>query len=73
MTKHKWYPMPLIGLVLLLASSVVACETSTEPEIMHYASEEFGYGIDYPQGWDLMQLSPNEIVIGPPDSKYAQV
>jgi len=73
MTKHKRFPMLLIGLALLLASSVVACETLTEPEVVHYASEEFGYSIDYPQGWDLVQLNPNEIVIGPPDSKYDQI
>jgi len=65
--------MPLIGLVLLLASSILACETSPQPELVHYASEEFGYTVDYPQGWDLVQLSANEIVIGPPDSKYDQV
>lgn len=73
MTKHKRFPMPLIGLVLLLASSVVACETSPEPELVHYASEEFGYSVDYPRGWDLVQLNPNEIVIGPTASKYDQI
>ena len=73
MTKHKWYPMPLIGLVLLLASSVVACETSTEPGLVRYESEEFGYSVAYPQGWDLVQLSANEIVIGPAERKYDQI
>ena len=32
MTKHKWYPTPLIGLVLLLSSSVVACEPPAPAE-----------------------------------------
>ena len=73
MTKHKWYPMSLIGLVLLLAIPIVACETSTDAELVHYTSEEFGYSIHYPRGWDLVQLSPNEIVIGPGDSKYSQI
>jgi len=65
--------MPLIGLVLLLAGSVVACETSPEPELVNYESADFGYAVDYPQGWDLVQLSANEIVIGPLDSKYDQI
>ena len=65
--------MPLIGLVLLLAGSVVACETSPEPELVNYESADFGYTVDYPQGWDLVQLSGNEIVIGPGDSKYNQI
>jgi len=74
MNKHDWYPILLVALSLLFATSFLACSQPTQSTgLVHYASEEFAYSVDYPQGWDLVQLSANEIVIGPPDSKYDQI
>jgi len=71
---HKWHPILLLALSFLFATSSLACSSPTQStQLVHYASKEFGYTVDYPQGWDLIELSANEIVIGPPDSKYNQV
>jgi hypothetical protein len=70
-------PLLVIGVLLLSACGAPAttqpAEAPTEPQFVHYVNEEFGYSIDYPKGWLLEELNPNEIGIKPKDSEYNQV
>ena len=61
-------PILVIGVLLLSA-----CGASSETRLTHYANKEFGYSIDYPKGWILEELNPNEIGIMPRDSEYNQI
>ena len=58
----------VIGMLLLSA-----CGAPSETQLTHYVNKEFGYSIDYPKGWLLEQLNPNEIGIKPKDNKYNQI
>ncbi len=53
----------VIGILLLSA-----CGAPSETQLVHYVNKEFGYSIDYPKGWLLEELNPNEIGIKPKDS-----
>ncbi len=57
----------LLGILLL---SMFACGGG---ELVHYTNNEFGYSIDYPNGWLFEKLNPNEIGIMPKDSAYNQI
>jgi len=67
--KPKLYLILLVGLVFLLASSVIGCsqsETQTETWTT-YHSPTYGYTIDYPQNWDLdTSEAPNRVFIDSP-------
>lgn len=60
-------------LLLILASGILLLGACGGPTTTHYVNEEFGYSIDYPKGWLLEELNPNEIGIRPTDSKYDQI
>lgn len=49
--KPRLYSILLLGLVLLLASSVIGCSQSETWTTYH--NPTYGYTIDYPQNWDL--------------------
>lgn len=66
--KRILLPTLVIGILLLSA-----CGASSETQLVHYVNKEFGYSIDYPKGWLLEELNPNEIGIKPKDSKYNQI
>lgn len=61
-------PILVIGVLLLSA-----CGAPSETRLTHYVNKEFGYSIDYPKGWILEELNPNEIGIMPRDSDYNQI
>jgi len=70
MRNKPWYSVLLIvGLVFLLASSVIGCsqsETQTETWTT-YHSPTYGYTIDYPQNFDLdTSDAPDTVFIDPP-------
>ena len=84
--RTRWYLLLVIGLVLLLASCVLACgeegekpppsapsTPESEPEYVHYVNEEFEFSLDYPKDWLLGEVSPNEVGIKPKDSEYNQI
>jgi len=82
----RWYLLLVVALVLLLASCVLACgeegekpppsappAPESEPEYVHYVNEEFEFSLDYPKGWLLEEVNPNEVGIKPKDSEYNQI
>ncbi|HEX76698.1 MAG TPA: DUF1795 domain-containing protein [Dehalococcoidia bacterium] len=60
MKRRKWHPIPIVGLVLLLASSIVACgppEEAVAPpppieETKTYTNSQYGFSFDCPKDWD---------------------
>ena len=66
MRNKPWYSVLLIvGLVFLLASSVIGC-SQTETWTTYY-NPTYGYTIDYPQNWDLdTSGAPIEVYIDSP-------
>jgi hypothetical protein len=58
-------PILVIGILLLSACGA--------PTTVHYVNEEFGFSVDYPKGWILEEINPNEIGIMPRDSDYNQI
>ena len=71
--KRILLPILVIGVLLLSACSAPATAPPTEPQFMHYVNKEFGFSIDYPKGWLLEKLNPNEVGIKPKDSEYNQI
>lgn len=69
----------VIGILLLSACGAppttppAEAPTEPQPQFVHYVNKEFGFSIDYPKGWLLEELNPNEIGIKPKDSKYNQI
>jgi len=61
-------PILVIGVLLLSA-----CGAPAETKVTHYVNKEFGFSIDYPKGWILEELNPNEIGIKPEESEYNQI
>jgi hypothetical protein len=51
----------------------VPAKAPPQPQFVNYVNKEFGFSIDYPKGWLLEKLNPNEIGIKPSDSKYNQI
>ncbi len=73
---------PIAGIVLLTLWLVDAGPWEKQPEygtrevtgeLIRYTNEEFGYRIDYPKNWALVELNPNEMVLGPKDKEYEQI
>lgn len=62
----------LLVLVDLLAGSIIGCGQA-ETEYVHYTNTKFGYSLDYPSGWYLEELNPNEIAIGPHTGEFSQI
>lgn len=58
----------LVVAILLLG----ACGAPTT-QLVHYVNKELGFSIDYPEGWFLESLSPNQIRIEPEDSEYNEI
>lgn len=58
--KPRLYSILLLGLVFLLASSVIGCSQSETWTTYH--SPTYGYTIDYPQNWDLDTSDALDIV-----------
>lgn len=55
MTKHKWYPILLVALSLLLGTSFLACtELTPSSTFLTYTDEINGFSISYPQDWEIM-------------------
>jgi len=83
--RTRWYLLLVVALVLLLASCILACGKDgdrppsappmpePEPEYVHYVNEEFEFSLDYPKGWLLEEVNPNEVGIRPKDSEYNQI
>jgi hypothetical protein len=65
----------LLSVLVIGVLSLVACgaPSTAPPTQVHYVNEEFSFSIDYPKGWILEELNPNEIGIKPKDSEYNQV
>lgn len=72
--KPRWYSILLIGLVLLLASSVIGCGQAYTKEDIDAAFQE-GYAAGYDAGYDrgfaagLAQKEPDEAPIPPDEIK----
>ena len=63
MTKHKWYPILLVALCLLLGTSFLACtELTPSSTFLTYTDEINGFSISYPQDWEIM---PEDRLQGP--------
>ena len=77
---YNWYPFVLMGLILLLTSSIVACQrapSSAPPSAAkasnHNTNSELGFSFDYRKGWIFKELNPNEIGVAPPDETVNQI
>lgn len=66
--KRILLPILVIGILLLSA-----CGAPSETQLVHYVNKEFGFSVDYPKGWLLEELNPNEIGIKPRDNDYNQI
>lgn len=68
--KSKWYSLLLIGLVVLLASSVLGCQAPPPPPVPSsfdtYTNYMWGYTISYPNDWHVNSTEPENTVIAPP-------
>jgi len=63
--KPKLYSILILGLVFLLASSVIGCNQTETWTTYH--NPTYGYTIDYPQSWDLdTSDAPNVVLIYSP-------
>jgi hypothetical protein len=62
--------LPVLALGILLLS---ACSALAETQVIHYVNKDFGFSVDYPKGWLLEEINPNEIGIKPKDSEYNQI
>lgn len=58
----------VIGVLL-----IGACGAPSETKVIHHVNKEFGFSVDYPKGWLLEEINPNEIGIKPRDSDYNQI
>jgi len=65
----------IVATVFLILNCFVAYGEEAEyvHEYVHYVNEEFEFSIDYPEGWLLEEVSPNEVGIKPKDSEYNQI
>jgi len=70
--KPKWYSVLLFGVALLLGSLVVACgqpqPAGESASYIHYTNTKGAYSVEYPSGWQLEEINPEEIEIGPKGS-----
>jgi len=62
----------LLALGALLAGLIIGCGQK-ETEYIHYTNTEFGYSLDYPSGWNLEELNPNEIGISPRTDEFSEI
>lgn len=62
--------LPVLALGILLLS---ACSAPAETQVIHYVNKDFGFSVDYPKGWILEEINPNEIGIKPTDNDYNQI
>jgi hypothetical protein len=71
-TSGKYLPVLLLGVLLLLTSSFAACgqpqPTGEYTSYIHYANTEGAYSVEYPSGWELEEINPDEIAIHAKDS-----
>ena len=67
--KPKCYSVLLIGLALLLAISLAACgqpqPAGESTSYTHYTNTKGAYSLEYPSGWQLEEINPEEIEIRP--------
>lgn len=75
---NRGFPLLLLGLVLLLASLLVACAPSPtistptptpttiptpELETLTYTNSEWGFSVEYPKDWDVEESVEDAIVV----------
>ena len=78
MKKCKWYPILIVGLILLLSSWVIGCGQSKtvsrgQLTFTTYVNGVWDYSISYPQGWALFEPSSGTVNLIPPGSDIAIV
>ena len=59
--------------ILVVAILLLGACGAPGTQLVHYVNEEFGFSIDYPEGWLLESLSPIQIRIEPGDSEYNEI
>jgi hypothetical protein len=53
----------LMGIALTALLLVTACAPSSETEGLTYTNSEYGYSVEYPEGWDVLEESEGALVL----------